>query len=333
MKSKKGLIFVLVALDILAVLFSFHSGPVEVPWNEIFLFMTGRYDNEQAHYIITALRAPRTLAAFGIGGALGAAGLVLQTLLRNPLAEPYTLGLSGGGALGAVIALAFALEPASLWVPALSAVGCLASSGLVLALGRKSLEFESRSLILFGVMISLFMGAVVVSGMSVLSPDKLQAALFWLMGEFGTSRDSWMQFLGPCLILLIGILFTQSGALDALSLGEARSVSLGYSPSRKRILLILICTLLTAFAVSISGLVGFVGLVSPHLARRASRTSRHSYLLVYSVLIGAALLTFADSLGRSIAGTTEIPAGSVAALLGAPALILLLMRYRHAPAD
>ena len=316
-------IIILILLAIVAILFSFHSGPVHLDWEKIYSYFRGVPLAKEDNFLIGAIRLPRTLAAFIVGAALGACGLVLQTLLQNPLAEPYTLGLSGGGSLGAVVALYLGLEPGVLWVPTLSTIGCIGATILVLGLGRRRLAFESRSLILFGVMISLFFGALVVTGLSILSPVQLQSALFWLLGQFGTSRDVWIYPLATPVIICLAIILSRSSALDAMSLGEGRAFSLGYSPRFERTLLILICTLITALAVSISGLVGFIGLVSPHLSRRILKTSRHRYLIMASLLIGGALLTLADSLARNI-GTSEIPAGSIAALVGAPLLLILL---------
>jgi iron complex transport system permease protein len=326
-------IAILIAVALAAALFSLHSGPANTPWGEIFAYLRGVTLDPQSMILIQALRAPRTIAALMIGASLGVSGLILQSLLKNPLAEPYTLGLSGGSSLGAVIALNLGLQPALVWIPALSTAGCLAATVIVLGLARRRLEFESRSIILFGVMVSLFFGALVVSGMAILSPDKMQAALFWLLGELGTSRDEWIYIMGPVLALGLVFALIKARALDALVLGESRTLSLGYSPRLERGLLILLCTILTALSVSIAGLIGFIGLVSPHLARRFVLSSRHSVLMAGSSLIGASLLAFADGIGRVVAGTTEVPAGSVAALVGAPILIFLLVDQRHAPVE
>jgi ABC-type Fe3+-siderophore transport system permease subunit len=182
-------------------------------------------------------------------------------------------------------------------------------------------------------MISLFFGALVVTGLSVLSPEKLQSALFWLLGQLGTTRDKWIYYLGPFFLIGAAVLAAKSGALDALSLGESRAMSLGYSPKKERTFLIFLCALLTALGVSIAGLIGFVGLVSPHMARRILGTSKHRILLWGSFFTGGILMVFADAVGRTVAGNSEVPAGSVAALFGAPVLIVLLMRQRHARND
>lgn len=332
-KTKTLILLCLIGCTLGVVLLSLHAGPAPLSWSEIFNWLSGQDISDQARLLLGSLRGPRTAAAFFIGASLAACGLVLQTLLKNPLAEPYTLGLSGASSLGALTALFLALEPLTFWVPALSTVGCFTATFLVLSLAQTRLGFESRTLILFGVMISLFFGALTVFGLSILSPQKVQAGLFWLLGELGTSRDIWITMIAPLLALGIMILFLKAPALDALILGDARTLSLGYSPKRERTILIVVCTFLTALGVSISGLVGFVGLVCPHVARKLLRTANHRWLLAGSIFLGATLLIGADTLGRTVAGTTEIPAGSIAAMIGAPVLIFLLLRDGHASAD
>jgi iron complex transport system permease protein len=289
--------------------------------------------SSQTATIISEIRLPRTLAAALVGFALGASGLTLQTVLRNPLGEPYTLGLSGGGALGAVVALALELQPWTFWVPAGSVLGCCAAAALVLGFSSRSFGHQSRSLILFGMMISLFFGAAVVTLLSVLNPEKLQQAMNWLLGEFGTTRDQWSYHLWPMILGLFFLLIAFAKHLDHLSLGSSRSLSLGTSPKLYRGFFIIITTFITAMAVSIAGLIGFIGLVSPHIARFLIRTSRHKTLLMASSAIGSGLLLISDSLGRLINTNSEIPAGSISALIGAPILIYFLLRPGHAQAD
>jgi len=323
--------FLLMLVFLIAVSFwSLKTGSTSVTWSQIFEFLSL---SPQASAILTQLRGPRILSAALVGGSLGIVGLVFQTLLRNPLAEPYTLGLSGGSSLGAVLALNLALTPSLFWIPFLSTVGCFTSAFLVLILARRQLELESRSLILFGIMISLFFGALVVTGMSFLSPDKLQGAMFWLLGEFGTTRDQWIYFLGPMMILGAILLIFKARSLDVLALGEARGLSLGFSPQKERVQLIIISTFLTALGVSIAGLIGFIGLVTPHLVRRFLKTSRHKILLLGSGLLGSTLLIVADTVGRTVAKNIEVPAGSIAALFGAPILIYFLVGQSHASTD
>lgn len=325
----KGRVIYLWALGLLFLVvigISVHLGPVSISTQTIWEFLIGTSKDNQSSFILSHLRIPRTIAAALIGASLGICGLVLQTILKNPLAEPYTLGLSGGSSVGAMTALLFSFEPAIFWMPALSTIGCLLSVLLVVGISHRSIQFESRSIILFGVMISLFFGAVVVTGLSILSPTKLQSVIYWLMGEFGTTRDMWIKTLGPLMILIMAFIFSKSPSLDAMALGEERALSLGVNPKTLRISLVLACTLLTSMAVSIAGLVGFVGLVSPHVARRFLNTSSHRTLIVATAFLGGSLLVFADSLGRAILTQGEIPAGSVAALIGAPTLIYLLSK-------
>ena len=203
---------------------------------------------------------------------------------------------------------------------------------LVLKITNQSLQSQSRSLILAGIMFSLFCGALVVTGLSLLSPEKMQAAMFWLMGEFGTPRDKWIYWALPLQTLLCTLILWRANALDALSLGDSRALSLGFSPTKERNFFIITVALLTALSVSICGLVGFIGLVSAHIARLLIKKSSHFNLGLATLLTGALLLVVADSLGR-IVGPTEVPAGSLSAILGAPLLIFLLMRSRYAQVE
>jgi len=326
-------------ITLLCMLWSLHVGTAPISWSNIFSWLSSLFahttaDNnltsDQNFFILSTLRGPRTVAAFGIGAALGATGLTLQTLLKNPLAEPYTLGLSGGSALGAIAALTFNLEPATFFVPLASVMGCVLAVSLILALTWRRLHYESRSLILFGVMTSLFFGALVVTLLAFLSPDKMQAAMLWLLGEFGTSRDLWIFKLGPVIFICFALLMWRAKSFDAMELGDARMLSLGFSPRQEKLIAVILCTLMTALAVSIVGLVGFIGLASPHISRRILKSSQHQWLLPASALTGGTLLIAADNLGRILAKNSEIPAGSISALLGAPVLIALLVRRHHA---
>jgi iron complex transport system permease protein len=309
-------------------LISLKLGAARISWEEVFIFLSDPDRHSHLPHdtltILRDLRLPRTLASIIIGATLGLTGLMLQSLLRNPLAEPYTMGLSGGSAFGAIVALALGLEPARVWLPIISAAGCFLALAIVVLLGGRNLNLGGRTFILYGMMTSLFFGALVVTGMSFLPANKVQVAVFWMMGEFGTTRDSWIYQFGPILIAGWLLLFRQHRALDALTLGDARTLSLGFEPKKHKIVITVLSGIFTALCISIAGLVGFIGLVSPHLARRLLRTSAHRFLMVGTLLIGAVLLTLADTVGKSLGGTTEVPAGSIAALIGAPLLVVVL---------
>jgi len=282
--------------------------------------------SDSTSFIFLSLRLPRTITCILVGSSLGFSGALLQTMLANPLAEPYTLGLSGGASLGAVIAILIGIEPLWLSTPAFAFLGCLLATLLIVTLSRASNLNTNRSLILAGVMISLFCGSLVILILNFLSPFQLQSALIWMMGQVGTERDHWwpVLFIFSCLAFLWSL--KNSVHLDRLLLGDEVATSLGtHIPKLKTIIVFIVATL-TALAVSMTGLIGFVGLLSPHLALYISKTKRHRIYLVTSGYVGAAVLLAADILGRLFGGERELPAGGLIALFGAPLLIYFLVR-------
>jgi len=282
--------------------------------------------SSSAAFIFSSLRIPRTITCLLVGLSLGFSGALLQTMLANPLAEPYTLGLSGGASLGAVIAILLGVEPLWLSTPAFAFTGCLLATLLVATLSRASNLNTNRSLILVGVMISLFCGSLVILILNFLSPFQLQSALIWMMGQVGTERDHWWPLL---FIFVVGaFIWSQMNFehLDRLLLGDEVATSLGTHVPRLKLSIIVIVATLTALSVSMTGLIGFVGLLSPHLALSIFKTKRHRIYLFVSASMGALILLSADILGRGLGGERELPAGGLIALLGAPLLIYFLVK-------
>lgn len=275
--------------------------------------------------IILQLRLPRVILAFLVGAGLGVSGAVLQALVRNSLADPYLLGLSGGAGLGAVLAIAVAA--ASAWiVPVAAFVGALLAVALVYRLSVVAgKRLDPRILLLSGVVVGAFAGAL-MSAIIVLSPaDALRNAMLWLLGGFGTaSWQSVLIFVGygaaPFLVLL-----TQSRRLDLLSLGEEPAQFLGADVERTKRIVYLSASLLTAVAVAVSGVIGFVGLVIPHAVRLLMGTL-HRTLLPAVILAAGAFLVLADLLARTVVAPVDLPVGVVTALIGVPIFATLLRR-------
>jgi ABC-type Fe3+-siderophore transport system permease subunit len=270
------------------------------------------------------IRLPRALNAVFVGASLGLGGSLLQTLLRNPLAEPYTLGMSGAASFGAVSAVVFGLSPLGFFMPLLATGACLVTALIMLSLSLRESLGRSRNLILTGVMISLFFGSLVVLILSLMRPEDIQTALFWMMGQIGTERDKdWYE-----VALVFGGVSLWTAAktrdLDRLLLGESLSQGLGTSPRSMTFQIVLVVSLLVAACVSVSGLIGFVGLLAPHLTKMWLRTHRHRRFAAGSALIGAILLLVSDVLARLLGGEREIPTGGLVALIGAPMLIYFL---------
>jgi iron complex transport system permease protein len=275
--------------------------------------------------IVRNLRLPRVLLAFLVGGSLGLCGAALQALVRNPLAEPYLLGLSGGAGLGAVVAIG--LKVPSAWaIPVAAFLGAIAAVALVYRLslvdGRR---LDPRILLLAGVVVGAFATAL-MSAIIVLSDAvQLRNAFLWLLGGF--SGASW-KALGIFLVysvLPIGILLLSARALDLLVLGEETAQHLGVEAERVRVIVYLTTALLTAAAVAACGIIGFVGLVVPHAVRRLWGPIHRTLLPVVFVASGS-FLVLADAVARTAVRPAELPVGVVTALVGVPLFAVLLRR-------
>src|SRR5436309_1862266 len=273
-------------------------------------------------------RVRRGLLACLVGGLLGVAGAGLQALVRNPLADPFLLGLSGGAGLGAVLAIALHLSgpwalPVAAFVGALAALGLVYRLGLV---GGTGGALDPRILLLGGVAIGAFAAAVTTAIVSLADAAELRNAFLWLWG--GLSGASWDTVLIVALYAPVPlvVLFAASRPLDLLALGEESAGYLGADVERVKRRVYLAASLLTAVAVAVSGVIGFVGLVVPHMAR-LTWGHRHRSLLPAAFLGGGALLAFADTLARTVVAPRELPVGVVTALIGVPVFALLLRRW------
>lgn len=278
-----------------------------------------------ASAIIRQLRAPRVLLAFLVGGSLGACGAALQALVRNPLADPFLLGISGGAGLAAVLAIG--LGAGDPWVlPAAAFAGGLGSVLLVYRLSTVAgRPLDPRVLVLAGVVVSAFTGAVMAAVLTLSTAEALRNAFFWMLGGF--SAASWTTlgiFAGYAAVPLLA-LGVRANALDLLSLGEEPAVSLGLDAPRARRTVYLANSLLTAASVAVCGIIGFVGLIAPH-AVRAVLGPAHRRLLPVVFLASGAFLVLADTVARSVARPLELPVGVITALVGVPVFAVLLHR-------
>ncbi len=271
--------------------------------------------------MIRNLRAPRVAAAAGIGALLALAGLAMQTLLRNPLADPYVLGTSGGAAVGALLALMLGIT-----ITAGAAAGALAAGALLLWLARRAMattDDASPRLILAGAMLAALFGAM-ASLLLALTPDqRLRGAIFWLVGDLSGADDGGVSLAAAAAFAawFVG----RERALDRLLLGSVAAHLLGEPVRRLRFELLLGASLAAALAVASAGAIGFVGLVVPH-ALRLSGVQRTRDLALLSPLGGAALVVVADLLARTVALPIELPVGAVMALIGAPVFVCFLAR-------
>ncbi|MBS4097418.1 MAG: iron ABC transporter permease [Sulfuricella sp.] len=271
--------------------------------------------------IVVHLRLPRVLAAFGCGALLALAGTLFQALLRNPLADPYILGISGGAAVGALSAILVGVAAALVNLAALG--GALGAMALVFLLSRGSAAWDMHRLLLTGVVLSAGFGALISLLLSLAPLMEARGMLFWLMGDLSQAQTPWAVWLA--VPLLLGVALYAAPSLDVLTLGEAKAQSLGVAVRPLQGLLYFAASAATAVAVMEGGAIGFVGLIVPHALRLAG-VNRHRHLLLLAALGGGSLLVLADALARSVAAPQQLPVGVLTALLGVPALLLLLRR-------
>lgn len=335
MRQHKGLIWIggLSVLLLLSIIITIMLGSVKIPLSttvQILLnhlpgisFEATWSDNQEA--IVWNLRLPRVILAIIVGAMLAVAGVAYQGVLRNPLADPYILGVSSGAALGA--AIMFVLFPntgalGQLTLPLFAFAGGLVALGMVLLLSQNKGERQRETLILSGVVVQSLMGAL-LSFLIAISGDQMQQIIFWMMGSLA-NRD-WFDVLVILPYFLGGsiYLYKQYRELNILALGERAAAHLGMNVERKKITILIVASLLATAAVSVVGIIGFVGLVIPHIMRLLVGPD-HRLLFPTSILAGAIFLLWSDTLARTLLPAREIPIGVITAFIGAPFFAYLL---------
>lgn len=296
------------------------AGDLPISFSEVFSALFRGADGIAAD-VVRELRLPRAVATFVCGGLLALAGALMQVLLRNPLADPYVLGVSGGAAVGALAAMLFGLSP---WlVDGAAFAGALAATLLVFGLAHGDGSWTQTRLLLTGVIVAAGCGAAVTLMLALATDTKLQSMLFWLMGDASGASRPW-----PALVVLIGGLAAAlpfARDLNVLARGEVSARALGVRVQGLRYLLYVLASLLTATAVTLVGSVGFVGLIVPHLVRFAIGNDQR-VLLPAALLAGGTLLTLADTAARTVMAPVQLPVGVLTALIGVPVFLFLLSR-------
>ena len=295
-------------------------GSVRVPLDDVWGSLVGEQTGARRH-IVRNLRLPRVLLAALVGMNLAVAGAILQALTRNPLADPHLLGLSAGGALLAVLALKLAPDVALGSLPLLAFAGALVGALLVYVLAWRGGVSPTR-LLLAGVAVGALCTAL-TTGLLLTSRLTVQAIMSWLAGGFYARSWPHVRILAPYSIAALAATFLLARRLDVLALGDEPAASLGVRVQRLRALLTGLAAVLTGSAVAVAGLIGFVGLVVPHMARFLIGSS-HRYAIPMAALLGAALLVGSDIIARTIASPRELPVGIVTAVVGAPGFLYLL---------
>jgi iron complex transport system permease protein len=282
--------------------------------------------------IVVDIRLPRILLAVVVGASLSVAGTSFQALLRNPLADPYVLGISSGAAVGSILALmieneiSLSPELAGLITPLGAFLGAAITIAAVYFLGRREGQIDSTTLLLGGIITASFLSALIMFLMSTLAGSNLRGVSYWLMGSLSTLPPrSLLYTLGIGFLVAAGAIYTTASDLNLLLAGEKEAMHLGVDVPRVRIVVYIAASLLTGFAVSVSGTIGYVGLLVPH-AMRMIFGADHRMLIPASALGGAIALVIADTIARTVVAPSELPVGAVTALVGAPFFIYLLRR-------
>jgi iron complex transport system permease protein len=315
------LAFLLFGVSLLAL----AVGTIAVPFPEVLSALLGQTPaSDPAYTIVCDIRLPRVLLGLIVGASLSVAGVILQALLRNPLAEPYILGISSGGTLGLIIVVTFFSGTSPLTAPIASFLGSAAVLFLVYGLGRRRGQLDPYALLLSGIMVGAFFNAAILLAIAV-SNQELRSAYLWLMGNVSGAQPGLLIVVGPLVIVGTILAFWRARHFNLIATGEDTAIQLGVEINSFRRFAYLLASFMTGLAVSISGVVGFVGLIIPHVVRMLFGPD-HRLLIPAAFLLGAGFLVAADILARIVIAPAEIPVGAVTAAIGAPVFLYLLRK-------
>jgi len=283
--------------------------------------------SEAEQAILFSIRIPRIVFAGIVGASLSCSGAVFQGILRNPLADPYILGVSGGAATGAIVAIVFGLDSLPFGVTAVAFIGGIFSILLVWGLAGSSAELRTDRILLSGVIVNAFFSALIMFLVAVAGNDRLQGVIFWLMGDLGMAEKK--DIILAVLFMIAGfiVMFFYARDLNVMLAGEDTALQLGINVKKTRVAMLLAASLVTASAVAMSGIIGFVGLIIPHIARMLFG-SDNRLLLPASLLSGGTFLIVADAIARTVIAPSELPVGVITALCGAPYFAYLMKRSK-----
>jgi iron complex transport system permease protein len=313
---------VLLALRLGAVPFSLESLGQNAWW-----LITGHRDRISTDFwlIMVEIRLPRILLGILVGAALSVAGAGFQALLRNPLADPYVLGVSSGAAVGAIISMLAA--PRFPWITPLAAfLGATATIACVYFLGRREGQLDSNTLLLAGIISASFLSAIIIFLMTTLASRDIRGMAFWLMGDLSTALPPGLLWIFVVFFFAAtGAIYTTASDLNLLLSGEREAMHLGVDVTRVKLVVYVSASVLTGLAVSVSGAIGYIGLLVPHVIRMLFG-SDYRLLIPTAAIGGAIAVVFADTLARTVVAPTELPVGAMTAIAGAPVFIYLLRR-------
>ncbi|AKJ29105.1 FecCD family ABC transporter permease [Caldimonas brevitalea] len=327
--SSLGLLLLVAAFGLAAAL---ALGSARIPLADVLAALLGRTDQVQAD-IVLSLRLPRALSALACGSLLALSGALLQALLRNPLAEPYVLGVSGGASVAALLALWAGLG--SYGVTASASAGAMLATGLVFLLGaqafRRSVDSSGAGvhLLLVGVILGAGFGAMVAFILSIAPESQLRSMVFWMLGDLNGADRYGLPLAG--LFLLLALTLPLARDLNLMLLGDAQAYALGVEVRRVRVAVVVLASVAAGLAISVAGSIGFVGLVVPH-ALRLWLGNDQRWLLPACTVAGGAFLVIADTLARTLVAPMQLPVGVLTALIGVPVFLWLLLRHHGARA-
>ncbi len=314
----------LIFLSLATGIFALTSGSADISAEQVWQSLTGGAP-DNIRRLVMDLRLPRALTAFGVGGLLAVSGVLMQVLLRNPLAEPYILGSSGGAAVAALLAMMFGLGAITIDLAAFG--GAMAATLLVFSIAQGSGSWTPARLLLTGVVLAAGFSAATTL-LLALSPDQnLRSMLFWLMGDLNYAYAPTQSLVLLAVIVVIGIISARN--LNVLARGDLQAAIVGLPVAGFRMMVFSVTALATAISVTTVGVIGFIGLVVPHLIRIVAG-SDHRIVLPASAFAGGILLLIADTLARTVLAPRQLPVGALTATIGVPLFLILMSRSRHA---
>ena len=331
MKNRKILLFAIPFCWIFIFLLCWKSGTVIITWAQLKNTVFGASTSNQTNIILLQVRLPRLLLAALTGATLSLTGAVFQALLRNPLAEPYILGISGGSALVVVIAMGFGLHLMIFGfqiVPIFAICGALLTILFVYNFSRIGNYLPTQTMLLAGISLQAMLSALILFLQTMMDPLQLMQVFTWLMGNIPTPEYGNLLWIFLYVVLAIGVILPQARHLNALTLGELDAQIVGVDVERLKRILFFACSLLTGSIVALTGLIGFVGIIVPHLLRLLIGPD-HRRLLPACVIAGSLFMVVADTLARVLLSPTEIPVGVITALIGGPFFLFLLWKSKR----
>lgn len=334
----KIIVILLFFILAITIIFSVGIGPMQISPSNVLRILTknvpligelvtGEIPSIESEVVLN-VRLPRVFAAAFVGVALACSGAVLQGLLRNPMADPYVLGISAGASLGASLAIAFGISFLGFLysVPLMAFIGALGTILLVYAISKHSGGVSILTMLLIGVAINSFFSAIVAL-VKITASEALHGIVFWILGSLQVSGWNYIIVVSPLILIGTSVIYFYGRDLNIISIGETQAQNLGVDIEGVKKKMLICASLITAAAVSISGIIGFIGLIVPHITRILVGPD-HRILIPSSALAGAVILILCDTLARTIMSPAEIPVGIITALLGCPFFIYLLLKKR-----